>query len=95
MSQELPTLYALSLIEHAESICIAIDKNERWKPTDRGSKTDEMLPSVIDRNSPLFAARVKAFQNQLQASANRQAAQLHFGNEIRLWPFVIKLDSKV
>lgn len=117
MSQVITNEYAVQLIvEHGRAITIAMATDLQWKPTQVSIKSytdpktgvlveDAAEASTIDRNSPLYAARIKAIRNQLAQSesingkgkrkAKKQVPKIYFGKEVRVYPFIVHLDSKV
>ena len=115
MAQVITNEYAVQLImEHGRAITIAMATDIQWKPTQVSIKSyvdpktgefveDAAEASTIDRNSPLYAARIKAIRNQLAQAATTkgkrkvkpQVPKLYFGREVRLFPFIVHLNSKV
>lgn len=115
MSQVITPEFAVQLIvEHGRAITIAMATDLQWKPTQVSIKSytdpktgdlieDAAEASTIDRNSPIYQARVKALRNQLaqpvtgkgKRKSNKQVPMLYFGTQVRLFPFIVHLDSKV
>lgn len=114
MSQIITPEFAIQLIQdHGRAITVAMATDLQWKPTQvsiksyTDPKTGELIEdaaesSTIDRNSPIFQARVKALRNQLAQPVTgkgkrkaQQVPKLYFGKEVRLFPFIVHLDSKV